>query len=106
MNDAIAGTAIQVNCGLLGVSPPRVEDAPASDFATRTTMAALSSDGQTLIVNAAHDFSELDIWLAVSHEMRHKWQIETGWSLDGYRVNDGDTIRKNSVFAPSVLWRK
>lgn len=75
----IAKKAASINAKALGVKMPRIVREKAIGFETETTRAALSEDGAVLAINDDIKMSEQDIWLAVSHEMRHVWQIETGY---------------------------
>lgn len=87
--------AVQFNCETLGVSPPRVTMLPASSFSTLTTFAAISPDGEKLAINSSLTLSKIDIWFAISHELRHKWQIDHDWDFGKYQKSDVDFCNYN-----------
>ncbi len=70
--------AIQTNAALLKVPAPRLAFVPASQFTTPSTRAALSDEGKLISVNRDMKASKLDVWFAISHEMRHLWQMKHG----------------------------
>lgn len=70
--------AIQTNAALLKVPAPRLAFVPASQFTTPSTRAALSDDGKLISVNRDMKAAKLDAWFAISHEMRHLWQMKHG----------------------------
>lgn len=74
---------IQV-CEILGIVQPIVSF-DKSHFKTSTTLAQCSSDGNTIFVNLP-DAPDLDVFFAISHELRHVWQIRTNraYYFDNY----------------------
>ena len=82
MNDFLrfAEKIISWNCSTLSVPFPKViRIANASEFISASLKCAVSSDGNELLINK--DFAEsnvdtLFIWLTLSHECRHIWQIQ------------------------------
>lgn len=77
--------AVQANARLLRVPEPRVVPTPEAKFTTPTTRAALSDDGTVIAVNRGTDFPDrISVWFAVSHEMRHLWQMRNGRIRSGY----------------------
>lgn len=82
---ALALRAARINAGLLRVPVPRLVWAPKGTFTTETTRAALSEDGKSIALNRDLPFSPPDVWLTVSHEMRHLWQRTRGRIREGYQ---------------------
>lgn len=81
---------------MLSIAPPVFELVPTSKLATPTTMAELTRGGKYLAINDDFPFAEHDIWFAISHEMRHKWQVDTGFNFNGYfRSNTGNVVDYN-----------
>lgn len=80
--------AVKYNCKSLGISEPQIRFFPASHFATPTTMAALSRDGAILDINSECGRTEADIWFAISHELRHKWQIDRDYDFASYKTSN------------------
>lgn len=77
--------AVRTNARLLRVPEPRVVPTPSAKFLTPTTRAALSDDGKVIAVNRDSAFPDrLSVWLVVSHEMRHLWQMRHGRIRSGY----------------------
>lgn len=100
MIESVINEAIAYNCQLLNIAPPVFELVPGSKLATPTTMAALTRGGKYLAINKDFPLSGHDIWFTISHEMRHKWQLDTGFNLDGYfRSNAGNVVDYNSQAA-------
>lgn len=83
----IAREAALFNANALAIHLPQIHIAAPGDLMTSTTIAAMSSDGRHLAIrNTVTD--ERTIWFAVSHEMRHAWQIENRTDFSSYRTAD------------------
>lgn len=65
-------------CDILNIEPP-VVSFDKSHFKTSTTLAQCSSDGATIFLNHP-DNIDLDTFFAISHELRHVWQIRTDYA--------------------------
>lgn len=73
-------------CTVLHVNKPRVTYTDAG-YATKTTLAAISSDGAEIHVRPGM-FSP-DLFFAIAHELRHVWQKQYKPDiLWGYRSSD------------------
>lgn len=88
---------VELNAYILDIPVPRIEIKKSSFFKTKTTKVAIvgsleNIQNSTLCIN--EDFllflknNEFECWLAISHEMRHLWQIVNGKSLQGYQTSD------------------
>lgn len=75
--EKVADEAADFNALALGIEAPPVIWATAESFATPTTLAAASSDG-SIALNSSVLRDPPTVWLTVSHEMRHVWQIKNG----------------------------
>lgn len=68
---------------------PSIRFAEPSEFATPTTRAAVSSDGREMLINS--DFADCSdvpfVWLMLSHECRHIWQIQTAAKFGDYQTS-------------------
>lgn len=69
---------------VLDIQPPELRTVPADELLTPTQIAAYA-DGSILL----RDDMELspDVFLALSHELRHAWQIANGADLEAYRTS-------------------
>lgn len=69
---------------VLGMQPPEMRTVPADELLTPTQIAAYA-DGPILL----RDDMELspDVFLAMSHEPRHAWQIANGADLGTYQTS-------------------
>lgn len=86
--DIYADEAADFNALALGIEAPPVIWAPAESFATPTTIAATRSDGRSIALNFSVLRDPPTVWLTVSHEMRHVWQIKNGlFDPSAYRVS-------------------
>lgn len=85
----LAKEIIRFNCDFLRVPVPSVRIAEPSEFATRTTRAAVSIDGRKMLINSAFsDCSDVPfVWLMLSHECRHVWQIRNAEKFDNYQTS-------------------
>lgn len=83
---------VQANCDLLGIHPPDVKYAPASDFLTPTTIAATRDDGGAIQLNQDIPASTPDLWFSLSHELRHVWQIQRGKLSHSYSDRQGTSV--------------
>lgn len=88
---------VELNAYILDISVPCIEIKKSSFFKTKTTKVAIvgsleNIQNSMLCIN--EDFllfltnNEFECWLAISHEMRHLWQIVNGKSLQGYQTSD------------------
>ena len=76
--------AIRWNAAALGIPAPETE--LVEELMTPTTLAALSIDGKYIAVKKTASADKRTVWLAISHEMRHAWQIKnTGWINKSYK---------------------
>lgn len=66
-------------CNLLKIKPPIIIHKPES-FPTKTTLAQISIDGKYLNVRTSYA-NKSDLYFALSHELRHCWQIQSDFSL-------------------------
>lgn len=91
-------TVIRWNAEQLGLDPIPAYKKPTSFFLTPITMAALASDGSGIAINNAAIKSDYDLWFALSHEMRHLWQLRSGRAdLASYTAADAlDTASYNA----------
>lgn len=91
-------TVIRWNADQLGIAKIPACKKPRSFFLTPTTMAALASDGSGIAINNAVVKSDNDLWFALSHEMRHLWQIRSNRAdLTAYTASDAaDTASYNA----------
>lgn len=69
---------------VLDIQPPEMRTVPAAELLTPTQIAAYT-DGSILF----RDDMELssDVFLALSHELRHAWQIANGVDLEAYQTS-------------------
>lgn len=58
-------------------------------FKTRSTRAALAEDGSYIIINIDQELDLRSIWFAVSHEMRHLWQMQKNCIRKVYSPSSG-----------------
>ena len=87
-----------MNAEVLGIEEPKVVFQPKEFFFTPTTWAALSERGTTIAVNRDIDFDgKPDILLAISHEMRHLWQMRTGKISKNYSPSDNSNLQKYNL---------
>lgn len=92
MNDflQLVDEIIKWNCNALSVTFPAVRIAEPSEFATPTVKSAVSIDGRELLINRSFAESCADVpfvWLALSHECRHIWQIHNAEKFDNYQTS-------------------
>lgn len=81
---------IKWNCNALSVPVPAVRIAEPSEFATPTVKCAVSIDGRGVLINRSFAESCDDVpfvWLALSHECRHIWQIHNAEKFDKYQTS-------------------
>lgn len=80
----LADKIIKWNCSVLAVQIPTVRITDPSEFATPTVKSVVSNDGRELLINrqfAESGADELFVWLALSHECRHIWQVHNSQKL-------------------------
>lgn len=88
--------AVEFNCKMLSVKKPEVNYLNSTNFLSPTTQAAISEDFSSLGINTDIDFSVLDIWFVISHEIRHLWQSKNKLYLSDYNsVNKLETKKYN-----------
>lgn len=81
-------TVLRSNCSFLSVPLPSVRIAEPSEFATVTTKCAVSSTGDELLINKQFAESNADtifLWLTLSHECRHIWQVFNANMFNDYK---------------------
>lgn len=83
-----AKTAAEANARLLRVPVPKIRIEPAAAFQTPTTRAGITDGGREMALNRDFPMTELDVWMCVSHEMRHAWQIRQNAVSIAYRPAD------------------
>ena len=75
------------NVRALGIQEPEIIYADQEEFLTPTTLAATARDGKSLKLsrNVAVEEDARKLWFALSHELRHVYQIQKGTiGLKGY----------------------
>ena len=91
---------LETNALMLNVPIPGLKISPAKFFKTPTTRAALigNEDLSDVELHVNRDYlrmfetDEPQAWLAISHEMRHFWQIVNGSALCDYETSDQTDI--------------
>lgn len=81
---------IRLNCELLGIDCPDHVLVPPAELPTATTVAAVGNSNRTIALNSElyPSMNERDVWLYLSHECRHLWQLRNVCSmLQGYRAS-------------------
>lgn len=76
-------------CELLKIEKPLIK--VVDELATPTTLAGASSDGEEIAIKGSFikKASEIELWLILSHEMRHIWQVRTKKELlNNYRQSN------------------
>lgn len=90
--------AVKMNADVLGTEEPKIIFRPKEFFFTPTTWAALGESGTSIVVNYNIDFDDKpDILLAISHEMRHLWQMQTGKISENYSPSDNSNLQKYNL---------
>lgn len=72
-------------CNILDISVPAIKFVPSDRMRTSTQIAALTPDA-VLVRNDVTVSPEL--FFAISHELRHSYQIANGADLKGYQASD------------------
>lgn len=109
MKEDLIKTIIKYNCGVLKVQTPNIKFVPAAEMATPTTMAAVSSTGDEILLNKElySIKEEFRLYLILSHECRHLWQIKycSDDYLHGYhQSNEIDVKAYNEQSAEVDAW--
>lgn len=81
--------AIKANARILGTPEPYLLLRGSEVFKTRSTRAALAEDGSYIIINIDQELDVRSIWFAVSHEMRHLWQMQNNCIRKVYSPSSG-----------------
>lgn len=93
----LSNKIIKWNCSTLSVPVPAVKIAEPSEFATPTVKSAVSSDGRELLINRSFAETSADepfMWLALSHECRHIWQVFNAEMFKDYRQSSALTVQE------------
>lgn len=101
----IALKAITFSCSALSVPEPSVQIVDASLFSTPTTKCAVTDDGAELHINrnfANDPISSPLIWLAMSHECRHIWQIFNTDLFNSYKQSSELSLRAYNEQAAEI----
>lgn len=87
---------IKLNADALGIEPPNVKT--VERLGTPSTIAAAATDGSHIaVVKDINVLTETFVFFAISHEMRHIWQIRSGFNLTDYAESaDTDITAYNS----------
>ena len=94
---------VEFNCSVLGVDIPKVQISPASFFPTPTTRAQIEYSKKATILHVNEKYLEFfqddkfQAWLAISHEIRHIWQIQQkklAQSLKKYERSDKRSMQE------------
>lgn len=76
----ITQRVIDYNVKRLKIKRPQIVYRPPEIFATETTQAACSTDGEAIAINEKYkeqwESDILDCWFFLSHEIRHCWQMQ------------------------------
>lgn len=93
---SVARKAALFNANALSIRPPRIHISAPCELMTDTTLAAMSADGRRLAIKSTIT-DERTIWFAVSHEMRHAWQIKHSTDFSSYKTaNESGKLEYNS----------
>ena len=80
----IVEKAVEFNCKMLSVEKPKIKYLNSTNFLSPTTQSAISEDFSSLGINTDINFSMLDLWFVISHEIRHLWQKNNKMYLSDY----------------------
>lgn len=85
-------------CGFLEIDPPEISN-DISRFQSGTTLAQCAPDGSAIYIKCGVN-PNLDLYFAVTHELRHVWQIRSGDEtfFNGYKTVDMcDTLEEYNL---------
>ncbi len=99
---------VSYNCDVMRIPVPSIRLAAPSKFVKPTIKSAVSSDGKELLINRTFAENKADIpfvWLAISHECRHIWQLLKTDILVNYQTSAEITLLVyNSQLAEVDAW--
>lgn len=92
---------IQMNANELGIAVPALKY--VKSLGTPTTIASAASDGSHIaVVKDINVLNETFVFFAISHEMRHIWQVRTGFNLSDY-VTSSEVDSKDYNAQPAEI---
>ena len=81
-----AAQIVRLNASALGIPVPAIVYVDPDEMPTPTTQAAVGTTDYEIAVNRSQLYrfrgrdGDLNLTLVLSHEMRHLWQLRSGWS--------------------------
>lgn len=100
-----AKAAVRWNCRILNVPEPIIRAVDPAELQTKTTRCALSLDGSRIAIS--QDFinsnpGTAEVWLALSHECRHIWQIHHTEYMSSYKPSSALSVSEYNQQAAEI----